>query len=358
MALVEDHAPEADAEERLRGLENAQAYLHSLGITAWQDAIVTADDLATYRTLAERGGLTAHVEAALWWDRERGLEQLPELIERAGLPPVPRVRARSVKLMQDGVLETFTGSMIEPYLEADGRPGSGRGIRFIEPDTLAAAVTAIDAAGIQPHFHAIGDQAVRDCLDAVTAARAANGLSDTRPHISHIQVVHPDDVARFRTLGVAANAQPLWACLEPQMVDLTIPFLGPERSGWQYPFRSLRRAGAVLAMGSDWSVSSPNPLLEIEVAVNRVAPDARGSEPFLPHEALDLGDALAAFTSGSAYVNHLDDVTGTVEPGKLADLIVLDRDVFAADAGPIGDARVVATFVDGRPVFEDPALQA
>jgi len=169
-------------------------------------------------------------------------------------------------------------------------------------------------------------------------------------------VIHPDDVPRFATLDVVANAQPLWACHEAQMDELTIPFLGPERSTWQYPFRSLLRTGARLAMGSDWSVSTPNPFEEMEVAVTRIYPDSRGQvEPFLPDEALSLDDAIAAFTSGSAYVNHLDD-TGSIEVGKLADLAVVDRDLFAAGAGPIGKARVLGTFVAGAAVFEDPAL--
>ena len=228
---------------------------------------------------------------------------------------------------------------------------------------LPGWVTQLDAAGLQPHFHAIGDRAVRECLNAVAAARAANGPSDTRPHIAHIQVIHPDDVPRFAELGVAANAQPLWACHEAQMDELTIPFLGQERSGWQYPFASLLRSGARLAMGSDWSVSTPNPLEEIEVAVTRTAPTHHdmnvtrvGREPFLPHEALSLAESIAAFTAGSAWVNHREADTGTIEAGKLADLVVIDRDLFTADAGPISAGRVLGTFVGGNAVFEDPAL--
>jgi predicted amidohydrolase YtcJ len=197
---------------------------------------------------------------------------------------------------------------------------------------------------------------VRAALDAVEAARLANGRSDTRPHIAHIQVIHPDDIARFRTLDVVANAQPLWAAHEDQMDVLTIPFIG-ERWRWQYPFRSLRAAGAVLAMGSDWSVSSANPLWEMEIAVQRRTPDwYAGGKVFLPDERLELIDALAAFTSGSAYVNHLDDMTGTVEVGKYADLAVLDRDLFDRGSGAILEAKVVATFVEGVAVFEDAAL--
>jgi predicted amidohydrolase YtcJ len=156
---------------------------------------------------------------------------------------------------------------------------------------------------------------------------------------------------------VAGNAQPLWACHEAQMDELTIPFLGPERATWQYPFASLLRAGARLAMGSDWSVSTANPLLEMEVAVERVWPDSRDEkEPFLPSERLTLAEAIHGFTLGSAYVNHLDDITGSIEAGKLADLAVIDRDLFAPDAGPIGQARVVLTTVGGEVVFADPAI--
>ena len=354
---VEVLMPEVTAATMADGLRLAQTYLHSLGITAWQDAIVRPEDQAVYRAAAEDGWLTARVEAAMWWERERGGEQIAELIDRSRTGSVGRLRVNSVKLMQDGVLETYTGAMIEPYLGLDGAPTDNRGISFIDPEQLPGWVTELDAAGLQPHFHAIGDRAVRECLDAVQAARSANGPSDTRPLIAHIQVIHPDDVPRFAALDVVANAQPLWACHEAQMDALTIPFLGPVRTTWQYPFRSLVAAGARLAMGSDWSVSTPNPLEEMEVAVTRVYPESRGeTEPFLPEQALRLDEAIRAFTFGSAWVNHLDTETGSIAVGKLADLTVLDRDLFAPGAGPIGDARVLATLVGGQVVHEAPEL--
>ena len=177
--------------------------------------------------------------------------------------------------MQDGVCENFTAAVLEPYLDADGHPTENRGISFVDPELLKDAVTRLDALGFQVHFHAIGERAVREALDAIEAARTANGMNDTRPHVAHIQVVHPDDLPRFRRLGAVANAQPLWAAHERQMDDLTIPFLGEPRWTWQYPFASLVRHGAILAMGSDWSVSTPDPLQEMHVAVNRqdAAPD-------------------------------------------------------------------------------------
>jgi predicted amidohydrolase YtcJ len=349
--------PPDGPELKARGLREAQAYLHSLGITAWQDAIVEPETHEVYRAGHAAGWLSARVELALWWDRVRGDDQVDELIERSRTGSFGNVRANSVKLMMDGVLETFTGAMIEPYLDRDGTPTTKRGISFIDPERLPGWVAQLDAAGLQPHFHAIGDRAVRESLDAVAAARAANGQSDTRPHIAHIQVVHPDDLRRFAELGVTANAQALWACHEGQMDDLTIPFLGPERTTWQYPFRSLLDSGARLAMGSDWSVSTPNPFEEMEVAVTRVYPESRGAaEPFLPEQALTLEEAIRGFTLGSAYVNHLDAETGSIEVGKLADLALIDRDLFAPDGGPIGDAQVLATMVGGALVYEAPSL--
>ena len=335
-----------------------QAYLHRFGITAWQDAIVTPTTLAIYRRAADSGRLTARVEAALWWERDRGGEQVDEFLAASRSLPPGQLRANSVKLMLDGVAETFTASMVDPYLDASGEPTTNRGIDFIDPGALKDYVTRLDAAGLQPHFHALGDRAVRNALDAVAAARAANGMTDTRPHLAHIQVVHPDDLPRFAELGAIANAQPLWACHDPQMDVLTMPFLGPERAAWQYPFAPLLRSGARLAMGSDWSVSTPDPLVEIEVAVNRLLrhPLLHDLAPFLPAERITLEQAIHGFTMGSAYVNHLDGDSGSISVGKLADLAVVDRDLFALDAGPIGDARVLATVVGGAVVFEDPAL--
>lgn len=335
----------------------SQAYLHSLGITAWQDAIVSPGvEEAAYVAVAGRGLLTARVVGAMWWERDQdAAAQIEAFVARRAATSIGRYAATSVKLMMDGVLENFTGALLEPYLDAEGRATDNRGLSQIDPVGLRSWVPRLDALGFQAHFHAIGDRAVREALDAVEAARRANGPSDTRPHIAHIQLIHPDDIVRFRALDVAANAQPLWACHEGQMDNLTIPFLG-DRWRWQYPFGSLKAAGAVIAMGSDWSVSTPNPLLEMEVAVERVWPAHRGEvQPFLPEQRLDLIDALAAFTAGSAYVNHLDE-TGTLEVGKLADLAIIDRDLFDRGAGAIGEARVVGTLVGGEWVFEDAAL--
>ena len=357
--LVTRHIPQPTTDDLVAALRLAQAHLHALGVTNWQDAGVEPDVAEpAYTMLAGRGELTARVVGALWWEHSRGAEQIDEFVERRATTASGRYAPTSVKFMQDGILENWTGAVLEPYLGPDGRPTANLGMSMIDPEALNGYVARVDALGFQAHFHAIGDRAVRESLDAVETARRANGMTDTRPHISHIQVIHPDDIVRFHQLGVAANAQPYWACHEAQMDDLTIPFLGAERAAWQYPFGSLLAAGATLAMGSDWSVSTADPLAQMEVAVNRIADYHRGERPpFYPVERLDIMDALAAFTSGTAWVNHLDDAVGSLEVGKAADLVVLDRDLFDRGEGAIGEACAIATFIDGIAVHERPELE-
>jgi predicted amidohydrolase YtcJ len=362
MALVNRLLPEEPLERLTEALLLGQRHLHSFGITAWQDAIVgsygdAGDPGPAYLAAAADGTLTARVVGAIWWDRTKGLEQIPSILERRERYRGGRFAATSVKVMQDGVAENFTASMLEPYGDGHGHFTDNSGISFVDPAVLNEAVPLLDAAGFQVHFHAIGDRAVRECLDAVENAIARNGRRDNRHHIAHIQVVHPEDIRRFRELGVAANMQSLWATYEPQMVELTLPFFGEQRSAWQYPFGDLLRSGALLAAGSDWSVSTPDPMAAIHTAVNRMA--APGQEegeydPFYPEQAIDLATSLTAYTAGSAWVNHLDDVTGTIEVGKYADLAVLDRDPFAGPADQIGATRTLQTFVQGERVYSAP----
>ncbi len=356
--LVGRLVPAPTPAEQLHGLLLAQRHLHALGVTAWQDAIVGEylgfpDPLPAYLAAARDGTLTARVEGALWWDRRRGGEQLDDLLARRQGGQVGRFRAGTVKIMQDGVAENFTAGMIEPYLDASGGQTGNSGLSYLDPADLAEQVTRLDAAGFGVHVHAIGDRAVREALDAFEAARASNVVSPGRHHIAHIQVVHGDDIPRFAELSVTANMQALWAAHEPQMDDLTIPFLGPQRAARQYPFGALLQAGARLAAGSDWAVSSANPLWGIHVAVNRVLPPGEGDPtagPLLPSQALSLAEAMAAYTAGSAFVNNLDE-TGAIAPGYVADLVVLDRDPFAGPPAEIAEAAVALTFVAGAQVF-------
>ncbi|GAA5067863.1 hypothetical protein HNP84_005716 [Thermocatellispora tengchongensis] len=352
MDLVGLLTPRPTAADLEAALLDAQAYLLSLGITGWQDAIVGSyagsdDQLPVYLAAAASGKLRARVVGALWWDRGRGAEQIEDLLERrARAAGLDRFRATSVKIMQDGITENFTAAVIEPYCRC-----GGTGLSYVDPAKLGGYVAELDRHGFQVHFHAIGERAVREALDALEGTDPAN-----RHHIAHLQIIEPSDLPRFAALGVTANLQPLWATHHAQMDELTLPFLGEERSSWQYPFADLLRFGTRICAGSDWPVSTADPLQAMHVAVNRTEPGGSvhasyptAQTPFLPGQALDLATVLTAYTAGSAWINRSP--AGAIEPGRPADLVVLDRDPFALDPGEIWTTRVAMTFLDGEPVF-------
>lgn len=345
--LVQRHAPEDTVEDFESGLVRGQHEMLRYGITGWQEAAVFPEVQEAYLRAATSGTLIGDVVGALWWNRDGGLEQVHDLVVRRERS-APGFRPTSVKLMLDGVAENFTASVLDPYLDGTGNTTSNNGIDFIDPDELREIVTVLDRHDFQCHFHAVGDGAVRSALDAIEAARDANGESANRHHIAHIQFVHPDDIPRFARLGAIANAQPLWALNDDYQIELTRPFITPERDSWQYPFGSLLRAGAALGMGSDWNVSTANVMEEIAVAVNRTG--TKGGEPLGPEEALSPVEALTAFTMGSAYINHSEEDRGSLEVGKLGDLVVFDRDPFVNR--DFGETEVSLTLVRGNIAYQ------
>jgi len=348
--LVLRHAPPTQPDEIETGILAAERYLFSLGVTGWQDAWVEPEQHAAYVSLAGRGDLTASVVGALWWDRHRGLEQIEELEARRAEAPAGRYRATTIKIMQDGVCENFTAALRNPYCGDDGKPTDNSGLSFIDPAQLAEIAIRLDSRGFQIHFHALGDRAVTESLDALEAAHRANGSTSGRHHLAHLQLVHQSDLPRFASLNATANAQTLWAHHDGYQDDLTIPFLGPERASRQYPWRSLVDSGARLALGSDWDVSTPNPFEILHVALHRAHPDSRDRPPFFPEERINLNEALDAYTRGSSYVNHRDD-SGTIEPGKAADLVVADQPINQVDL-ELASVTADLTMVAGQVVYE------
>ncbi|KAF1686709.1 amidohydrolase [Pseudoxanthomonas broegbernensis] len=355
MELVQAQIPPPSEREVEDSIAWAARHFNRLGITHWHDAGIevkadgSSPTLEAYRAVRDRGELSVRVSIALGgygmqWQDARALEQLPALFRASAHARELGLAADAVKLYLDGVIVQRTAAMLEPY-----EGGGERGQTQIPEAVLRQAVERIDAHGMQVHVHAIGDRAVRQALDAFAAAAARNGVGDRRHMISHLNVIDPADQPRFGELGVAAVFQPLWACEEPYM-RLTIQRIGPRRKAHVYPANSVLQAGGRLAYGSDWPVASADPLEGIEVALTRVAPGVDGTAPLLPEQRVGLAEAIKAYTLDVAYVNRIDGIAGSVEVGKSADLVVLDRDLFAIPVREISKAKVLLTLFQGRPV--------
>jgi hypothetical protein len=359
-ALVRRLVPPPGPAELEGALRRGQAHLHGLGIGGWLDADVTPELQDAYLVAAGSSALTGRASLALRWARDGGLGQLDDLVARRAEVAehgAGRVRATTVKLFADGVIESATAALLEPYLDGSATDRGGRGASTYAPDELRAACAAIDAADFAVHAHAIGDRAVREVLDALEATRQVNGPRAVRHSIAHLELVDPADVPRFAECGAFAVCQPLWA--RHEAVDALLESrLGAARLEARYPFGSLARAGATLALGSDWNVSTADPLAIMAVATRRQPPGDPGARPLgLPGERLSPEQALVAYTRGSAMASGLRDEVGALAPGWPADIVLLDRDPLA-DGGSFLDCRVLLTMVDGRVVHQDPALGA
>lgn len=352
--LVGKHLPKRSAEEIETGIRRAIAMANAVGITSLYDADAGRDILQAYSALDSADLLTARVVAAIETDPGAGPGQVDTLRAWRGRYAGRRYFSpRAAKIFADGVIEAKTAALLAPY-----EGGTGRGEPNLSPDAMDTLVATLDAAGFQVHVHAIGDRAVRMTLDAFEFARRHNGPRDARPMIAHLELIDPADIPRFAALGVIPSFQPLWAYADRYITDLTEPVLGPARSRWLYPIGSVTRAGARLAAGSDWSVSSMNPFEAIQVAITRRAPDAPAGAPWIAEELVDLRTMLRAYTQGGAYAAGEESTNGTLEVGKAADLIVLDRNIFQIPATEIHSVRVLLTLLDGREVWRDGSLDA
>ena len=356
MPLIQDSEPASTLTQRMAGLAYAQRLFHSFGITGVHDAYVEVSretaytNMEAYTAFADAEELKMHVVAAMLYDPTLPLEPQIELFkELRQSADRQHVKATAVKILVDGVATSYSAAMLEPYAdrEADGVSGTP----LIPRAEMIDLVARLDALGFQIHFHSIGDAATRYSLDAIEAARAQNGERDSRHHLSHIMVWAPADFDRMAELDVIANFQALWAYRDTHYDEITYIRMGEERSKYIYPINSLNKRGTTLAFGSDWYVTSANPLLAIEVAITRQAPNGLGAEPLLPEEAIDLATAIKAATLGAAYGNFLDQETGSIEVGKLADLIVIDKNLFDIPARDISEASVMLTLFEGESVF-------
>ena len=347
--LVIVKTPPYTHDEFVTGLRRGLQVANRFGITSVQEARVTDQHLKAFAELDQSGELTVRTVTAMGLDAAKGMSQVPQFVEWRTKFQSKHLRTNAVKIFQDGVIESRTAALLQPYLGGKDE----RGWLNFEPEVLKPLAAELDRLGFQIHIHAIGDRGIQSSFDALEFARDRNGRRDSRHHIAHIQLFDPPDVDRFRRLGVIANFQPYWAQADKYIVDMTLPVLGPERSRWLYPIRSVAKTGAVIACGSDWSVSTMNPLDAIQVAVTRRGIQEPPGPAWMPDEVVDLPLMLAGYTINGAYLNFQESETGSIEVGKAADLIVLDRNLFEIPAHEIHLAKVLLTVLEGKEVFRD-----
>jgi predicted amidohydrolase YtcJ len=348
--LVRAELPKPTLESNVEALQSGIRHLNSLGITSFIDAWVGLEDYEAYQVIDRAGELSARVVTSLTYEsgfaKHYG-DDFEQVLASRGQFESERLNHDSVKFFLDGVLEGETAAVLEPYIGMNGH----RGELILSPGTLNAAVTRFDAMGLQVHMHAIGDWAVRAGLDAIEAARTQNGVSDNRHHISHLQLIHVDDIERFASLDTAANFQSAWAYPDQWIMELNLPVLGEERVQGMYPVGSVKRAGGRIVGGSDWNVSSANPLYAIETAVRRQDAEDVSGPVLNAGERVSLASMIDAYTINAAWLMHQEDSTGSIEAGKKADIVVLDRDLFEIPESEINEAQVLLTLLDGEVVF-------
>jgi predicted amidohydrolase YtcJ len=355
--LVSSVIPPPAEEVVMAAAAATMAQMAANGITTFMDAATGETEVARYAALAAAGQLPQRVIPALVVPAELAaspadaLAYVSDIADRYS--DVEALGFGVVKVFLDGVIEfpAQTAALLEPYLDADGNPTDNFGDLYVDTAVMSALVTVLDDAGWQVHSHAIGDRAVRTAVDAYEAARQANGDNDRRHTIAHLQLVSPEDYSRFAPNGIVASMQLQWAARNTFTLDALEPYIGPERFDRLYPARSLAEHGAALAGGSDWPVDPLNPFNQIETAVDRMGEYASEPVPLGAHEALDRADAVRMHTVGSAHQLHLAD-SGTLEPTKRADLLLLDRDLMSVPDADIRNARVQLTFVEGRIVYD------
>ncbi|MDJ0712458.1 MAG: amidohydrolase [Woeseiaceae bacterium] len=351
MALVSKAIPPFTLEQRKKRVLAGIALSHANGITAVIEPGVGPEHLGQLLAVADDGDFRIRAVASLstiGWHAGVFGDELFDFIAQRDAWRRPNIDVDSVKIYMDGVIEYGTSPLLEPYED----PAYGSGEFFYEQEDVDRYFTELDALGIQVHVHAIGDAAIRRALDGFEAMRAANGMSDNRHQIVHLQLIHEDDRARFGELNVGAVFQPLWAYPDPAAMELDIPMLGKERTWQMYPIASVKKAGGRIVGGSDYFVTDLNPLLAIETAITRTNPWTDEGEALNADEAVDLVTMIDAYTINGAYQMKLDDVQGSIEVGKRADLVVLDRNLFDIPTSEISDAQIVMTIFDGRTVFE------
>ncbi|MGI9237679.1 MAG: amidohydrolase [Woeseiaceae bacterium] len=351
MLLVKDKLPAMTLAQRVDRVRAGVALAHSVGITAVIEPGLDGELLAPILNLADTDELDMRILGSLSpinWQPGVFDEGVFEFLQGREQWRRENLDVDSVKIYMDGVIEYGTSPLLEPY--ADEHYGSGQ--FFYSQEDVNRYMTRFDAMGLQVHVHAIGDAAIRRALDGFEAMRHANGMSDNRHQIVHLQLIHDEDQPRFGELNVGAVFQSLWAYPDPAALQLDIPMLGEERTWQMYPIASVQKAGGRIVGGSDYFVTDLNPLHAIEVAITRQDPYTNDGPILNEDERVDLETMIDAYTINGAYQMGLEVEQGSIEVGKRADFVVLDQNLFELPAAEINEARVVMTIFDGRTVYE------
>jgi predicted amidohydrolase YtcJ len=349
--LVEKVIPDYLLEERKKALLAYQDMALQVGVTRSHDAMLEAHSIATFRELAEEGSLKMRFNGSLWMEPDLGIsEQVASVIHERERNVHPYFQIKAAKIFVDGVIEGGTGFLLEPY---EHRPDS-RGELIWSPEALNELVAAVDAARVQIHFHVIGDGAARLTLDALEAALNKNGKWDSRHLITHLQLVAPEDVPRFKKLDVVGVPQPFWFTVGDYYRNLALPYLGKQRADRQYPMKSFLEAGIIMASSSDFPVTIPfDPLIGMQTGITRSERGVVPEEVLWPEEKVTLEQMIESFTFNGAYANFEENISGSLEAGKKADLVVLDRNLFEVPIKEIDKVKVLLTLVDGEIVYRD-----
>lgn len=351
MSLIDRVQPPPSDDYQRQAIRSAIELANSFGITSSIEPGVTGKQARLFRQLAESGDQSMRILLAL---APLGAEVLafgdevyPLLQEHADFESMS-LKANSVKVFADGAVESNTAALLEPYL---GQYDNGMQ-PFYSADEMARYFARFDQMGINIHVHAIGDLAIRRTLDAFETMRAANGPSDNRHVITHLQLIALSDRPRFAALGIAASFSPLWAFPGDYTLNLYPGMIGPERTNDNYPIKDLAESGARIAGSSDWSVDDMNPLLAMEAAITRKNPWINEGPALTADQAVDLPTVIEAYTRSTAWLMSLESETGSIEVGKKADLVALDTNLFEIPAEDISEARVTMTVFDGKVVYE------
>ena len=348
--LVLDLAPKDRDSDYDKGLSIAQEMAHSFGITSVLEAAVGQRHMATYKRAADREELDLRVSTCLEYGKTNFVHDastFEDVYLKLEEFNHPRINVNCVKIFVDGVLEGQTGALLEPYLDS-----GNIGELILEKDSLNKAVARFDSENRQVHTHAIGDRAVRAALDAYEYALKQNGSLDNRHHISHLQMISKVDIPRFFELNVAATFQAAWAMPDEYITGINIPEIGIERVNRMYPIQSVFQAGGLIVGGSDWAVTTMNPLIAIETAIRRQDPDDRLKGTLNKDERMGLTEMLKAYTINAAYIMHQENITGSIEAGKFADLIILERNLYDIPSNEISEVRIMETIIEGKTVFK------